>query len=128
VDTNIIHMPINWVALAINAAVFFFSGLMAVITVVWKLAQHERNLRDDFTEKITAAMHIDDEKRARVYVRFDEYKNFIETSFVRRDMCNVLHVNTATEVAKTNKRMDDIERKIDELKDLIIKLNEQNNS
>jgi hypothetical protein len=91
------------------------------------LAQHEKKLRDDFTDKIESAIKNGDTKRARIYERLDEYKNFSEASFIRKDMCGIMHTGTAQEISKVYGRLDGFDRKLtevdvklDDLKTLII--------
>lgn len=70
--------------------------------------------------KITVAKDEGDAKRQRIYARFDEYKNFVETNFVRRDMCGLLHAGTASAVEKMTAKMDDLEKKMDDLRTIVL--------
>lgn len=112
--------PVNWIPVMINAFTFMFSGAVAVATVVWKLAQHEKKITDEINLRISLSEKEQDKKVARIYERFDEYKNFTEFQFVRKDMCGIMHNNTAGLVADITLRIDGIDKKIDEIKDLIM--------
>jgi hypothetical protein len=53
-------------------------------------------------------------KIKRVYERFDEYKKHVDEKFVMRDMCNVVHNNTAANFSSLEKRVEDGFKSIDE--------------
>jgi len=113
-NPQILHIPINWIPVFIQMTVFLVSGVSAVIAVVWNLAKWKEQLQRDSGEKIQ-----------RVYARLDEYKNFTENTFVRKDMCGQMHTSTASAVAEMKGEMK-IEIKhladeIDNLKTLILK-------
>jgi hypothetical protein len=129
----------EWLQTVLSWIVFAITGLGAFGGVVWSIAQHEKSLRDEFTTAIATAMKESsscleeaiksgDAKRARIYERFDEYKNLVENQFVRKETCGIMHSSTAQEVAKIYARMDgfdsrfnDLNSKLDNMKDLIIR-------
>jgi len=67
-----------------------------------------------------------DARISRVYARFDEHKNEISNTFVRKDNCHLLHTTTADNLKGVESRMDirfdKLENKFDKLMDM---LNEQ---
>lgn len=99
---NELHLQSGWIMVIISSCSFVLSGLAAVLRVGYLLAQHEKNTEDKFTGKIN-----------RVYQRFDEYKNLVEGTFVRKDMCSVLHNGTAIAVTALK---EDMKSEIAELK------------
>jgi len=122
-----INVSLEWIQMLVYTTISILTGAGAIITVTWKLAQHEKKLRDDFTDKIESAIKNGDTKRARIYERLDEYKNFSEASFIRKDMCGIMHTGTAQEIGKVYGRLDGFDRKLtevdvklDELKTLIM--------
>jgi len=64
-------------------------------------------------------------KIARVYERFDEYKQNVESKFVYREMCNVLHQNNSANFTKLETRMEDgfksVYQKLDDLQKIFLK-------
>lgn len=112
--------PENWIPALINAVAFIFSGLAAVVTITWKFSEYEKKIQDEINTKIEVSGKEQDKKTARVYERFDEYKNFIESQFVRKEMCGVMHSNTASAINLQNARLDSLEKKMDELKDILV--------
>lgn len=122
---------ISWVQVSIAVVGFLASGIIAILRVGYLLGQFEKNLegkirfvsdvlKEDYKSKIDTAVKNGDEKRARIYSRFDEHKAFCDNIFVRRDMCGIVHKNTSDEVATINKRLDGFAEKIDELKNILI--------
>ena len=59
------------------------------------------------------------EKIGRVYERFDEYKVNMESNFVRREMCSLMHNGTTEQLNAVSKKLDANSQKLD---DLIIKV------
>lgn len=126
------NIPVNWIQIAVSSFIFILSGLCAVMKVGYDLAQHEKRLEQrmeeireglkaDYVDRLRSAEITSDSKVSRVYQRFDEYKNMIENSFVRRDVCQVMHQSTAASVTSLASRIDGLESKIDELKTILLK-------
>lgn len=67
-----------------------------------------------------------DTRLNRVYARFDEHKEDVESIYVRKDNCSLLHTNTAsTLVGLENRlevRLDKIDKKLEEAFQMIIDL------
>jgi len=47
-----------------------------------------------------------DSKVNRVYQRLDEYKNFTESKFTNKDVCQILHRNVDEKLDKIDKKLD----------------------
>ena len=102
----------SWIMLGIAVMTFIFSGIAAVARVGYILGEHEKKLEEKITVKVN-----------RVYQRFDEYKNFVEVSFVRKDMCSLLHADTAKAVLQLKEAFEKdikvLKEQIEDLKGLI---------
>jgi len=63
---------------------------------------------------------------ARVFERFDEYKNDINSKFVVKDLCKVMHENNASNLggleARLNQRLESLEKKTDDNFKVVIDL------
>lgn len=55
------------------------------------------------------------EKVNRVYKRFDEYKTSMESNFVRREMCSLMHSGTTEQLNALSKKLDVNGEKLDAL-------------
>lgn len=137
-ENQVLHLPINWLQFWIQAGIYLIMGIGAVVTVTWgvseKIASWKKELEKavqeldkKFEKDLATAIDNGDKKRARIYERFDEYKNFVEGQFVRKEMCVVVHNSSAQELGKINGRMDSFEGqlrglndKLDDLKTLIL--------
>ena len=132
----------QWLMFCLSTFVYIVTGLAAIIKVSIQLANNNKDIEakiakanSDFEQKlltiktdfdskienkITVAKDEGDVKRQRIYARFDEYKNFVETNFVRRDMCGLLHAGTASAVEKMMAKVDAVETKLDDLRTLVL--------
>lgn len=115
-EPNAIHL---WTQTIINIIVFVVTGVGAIVTVVYKLSQHEKKLSDNVKELLQIQDRYHEKKTTRVYERLDEYKGLVEGQFVRKDMCGVLHLKTAEEVNKIGLRIDLMDQKLDDMKIMI---------
>lgn len=57
-----------------------------------------------------------DGRISRVYQRFDEHKESVESKFVRKDLCSMVHTNTADHLTQLESR---IEKRFDKLELLV---------
>jgi hypothetical protein len=68
-----------------------------------------------------------DTKIGRVYGRLDEEKRYRDDCFVRKDMCKVLHEQTAFNLTasetRSNDRFDKLEKKVDQILSILLKNN-----
>ena len=64
---------------------------LTIIGFMWKMSNDMRALSENSENGIKKANEIQDEKRARVYTRIDEVKDHSECTFVRKDVCTVMH-------------------------------------
>lgn len=135
-------MSPQWLMFGLSTFVYIITGVAAILRVGWILSKANSNIEEKIAKatadfelklltlksdvdtkidsKISIAKEEGDQKRQRIYSRFDEYKNFVETSFVRRDMCGLLHASTAQAVEKMIAKVDAVEAKLDELRTLVL--------
>jgi uncharacterized coiled-coil DUF342 family protein len=94
---NIVLSPEFW----LQTAVYIIGGASAVVAIAYRIAKIEAGFatKEELAKQITER----DEKIAKVYKRFDEYKNFTESTLVRKDMCSQMHVQSRDEI----KRLDE---------------------
>ena len=79
-------------------------GIIALISIVgtvfWKFFDVNTKLENDIECKIK-----------RIYERFDEYKKYVgdtvDSKFVRREMCDILHNDTAKAYTKLELKVDE---------------------
>ena len=110
---------ISWLQIGIAAAAFFISGLAAVIRVTWVVRGLREEMREEYKKAIAEHIEEENEKRAATWRRFDEYKSMCEAKFVSKEICSVMHTDTARNVGKLEAKIDGfiirMEAKIDEL-------------
>lgn len=111
----------QWIGTVILLVGFVISGVAAVLRVGYLLGTFKDEMKADYDAKILLLKSDSEGKVGRVYERFDEYKNFIETNFIRKDMCSVLHADNARIAQRTESRLDSIEAKLDELRTIVLK-------
>ena len=67
-----------------------------------------------------------DQRIGRVYERLDEVKNSVDSTYVRKENCNLLHNNTADNLKSVEGRMDvrfdRLEKKVEDSFRLILDL------
>ena len=115
---------INWIKLGISCAVFISSGVAAVWRVSWMLSKVIADTKSEFH----AMLELEQERRAkdiaRAYERFDEYKNHVEDNLlntcVKKDVCALMHNNTATAVAELKIAIASLDKKLDDLKTTVL--------
>ncbi len=65
-----------------------------------------------------------DAKTARVYERFDEYKQNVESKFVFKDLCTMSHQNSSANIEKLEQRVDkgftELNNKMDKFLNVLI--------
>lgn len=138
-----LNLHAGWIQFWVSVFIFVGSGLLAVLKVGYDLAKHEEKLdkkivelttkvKSEVAEDLNNAVENGDKKRARIYERFDEYKNFVENTFVRREMCGMMHQSTSGEIGGLRGEINGIKNdlnklseKLDAVKNLIINLNKE---
>lgn len=104
----------------LSIAVYIITGLVAVLRVGYIVGKMEAKCATK--EELERAKAEGDEKRARIYKRFDEYKTHLESNFVRREMCTLMHNETAKAVAGLTATVKELTDEIHELKTMVIQL------
>jgi uncharacterized protein Yka (UPF0111/DUF47 family) len=110
------HVNYEWVKIGLSI-LFYLAGIIAAVArISYKLGKHEEKISEKLDEALKKHKDEVDHKISRIYSRFDEYKTLFESNFVRKEMCDVLHKNTASAVENFNKKIGHLEIKIDDLK------------
>ena len=104
----------------VSIAVYIITGLVAVLRVGYIVGKMEAKCATK--EELEKAKAEGDEKRARMYKRFDEYKVHLENNFVRRDMCTLMHNETAKAVAVLTATVKELTEEIHELKTIVVQV------
>jgi uncharacterized membrane-anchored protein YhcB (DUF1043 family) len=107
----------------VQTAIYILTGLLAVARVGYVVGKIESKCATK--EELEKAKTEGDEKRSRIYQRFDEYKAHLETNFVRREICSLMHNETAKAVAELTRMVKEFGQTMTELKEIIIKLENQ---
>ena len=98
----------------------FIGGYKFIRDIIRDLGE----LKKEVYEKISEEAKTNDAKIVRVYSRLDEHKNLIETKFVTKDVCQVLHENTASNLSGLESRItanfDRLEKKIEDTFKLVL--------
>lgn len=98
----------------------FIGGYKFIRDIIKDLGE----LKKEVYEKISEEAKTNDAKIVRVYSRLDEHKNLIETKFVTKDVCQVLHENTASNLSGLESRItanfDRLEKKIEDTFKLVL--------
>lgn len=126
-----IEIPVLQLWLAVGT--LLLGGIGATVGAVWTISNKIRDIeagtdkkikeaRIEQDQKLKEAQAEGDEKRARIYARFDEYKTHLETNFVRRDMCGLMHNETAKGVARIADELALMKKELSEVKAIVIKL------
>ena len=97
----------EWLQTGVLVATFVISGIAAVVTVVWNVGRQIRELEEKYDAKLNLLSKELDDKRARIYERFDQYKAKTECEFVRREMCLQSHAGIHDEYQRMDKQFTD---------------------
>ena len=102
----------------VEATIFGTFG-MGIIGFMWKMSMDLRAISEKGDKKIETLDEDHDKKRDRVYQRLDEVKEDAKITFVRKDVCQVMHAALTDKVDKIDKRIEnsftEVFKKIDEL-------------
>lgn len=115
------------------------AGVGATVGAVWTISNKIHDIETTTDRKILEAVEAQDRKlkeaqaegdskRQTIYRRFDEYKNHLETNFVRREMCALMHNETAKAVTRIADEMSDIKKQLSEVKAIVITLQAERNT
>ena len=126
-----IEIPV--IQLWIAVATLLLGGIGATIGAVWTISNKIRDIetatdkklkeaRDHHEKQLKEAQSEGDMKRDRIYNRFDEYKAHLESNFVRRDMCGLMHDETSKAVIRMTEEMAGMKIEMAALKEAVIKL------
>ena len=105
----------EWFGVILGVLTFLGALLATVIRVSWVVSTAISVMKSEFNALLTLKEAEFDSKIGRVYQRFDEYKTCLESSFIRKEMCDVVHNSTAVAMMEVVKRLDKVETKIDAL-------------
>jgi hypothetical protein len=94
----------------LQTAVYLIGGACAVVAVAFRIGRMEARFATK--SDLEKAQSEGNEKRARIYTRFDEYKTHLENNFVRRDMCGQMHISNKDELARIDKQYTDFRHEI----------------
>lgn len=85
----------------LSVAIYIITGICAVVSVAYQIGK----IRGDYVTKdqMSEAVTKRNGQIEKVYTRFDDHKTFIESTFVRKDICCEMHRQTKEEL----KRIDD---------------------
>lgn len=96
--------------------------LMTALRVGWvvasaiaKINEQMSTMKAEFHALLELKEAEQGEKVNRVYKRFDEYKEHLENSFVRREMCALMHNGTTEQLNAMAKKLDINGEKLDAL-------------
>lgn len=109
------------------------AGIGATVGAVWTISNKIHDIETTVDRKILESAEAHDRKlkeaqaegdakRQTIYRRFDEYKTHLEQNFVRREMCALMHNETAKAVARIADEMIDIKKELSEVKAIVITL------
>ncbi len=104
----------------VQIAIYILTGLLAVARVGYIVGKMEAKCATK--EELEKAKMEGDDKRARMYKRFDEYKTHLEANFVRRDMCVIMHNETAKAVSEMSATIKELTELIHELKIVVAQM------
>jgi hypothetical protein len=126
-------IEISIIQLWLAVATLIVGGVGATITAVWTISNKIRDIetttdkklkehRDEAEERLKEAIMAGDEKRGRIYQRFDEYKTHFEANFVRRELCSLLHADTAKAVSRIIEEVSALKKDLSEIKEIVLTL------
>lgn len=126
-------IEVSIVQLWLAVLTLILGGVGATVGAVWTISNKIRDIetstdkklkehREEADQKLKDAQKEGDIKRDRIYKRFDEYKAHLEANFVRREMCGLMHDETAKAVSRMAEEMSDVKRELSEVKSIVIKL------
>jgi hypothetical protein len=99
-------MMVSWFQLIISLIVFVVSGLAAVARVSWVVRGMKDEIQADCKRMVDEALKHDEEKRGAIFRRLDEVKLNMDMKFVNKEVCQVMHNETARVVARLDVKME----------------------
>ena len=108
---------------------FIITAFFTVAKVGWIVKESIDNIKADYSERFAEMEEKHEGKHARIYERFDEYKNHLEKDmlpdYVRKDLWNMHSQTLESTLKDVIAHVALTDRKIDDLRDLIIKTTKQ---
>jgi hypothetical protein len=74
--------------------------VLATISFMYKMTVDVAEIKKQVTNDIKHIDETDNIKHSRIYERLDEHKKLSDIKFVEKDMCNILHKQTAEDIAE----------------------------
>ena len=115
-------IEINVLQFWLGVFVLLLGGIGTTIRAVYSIEGRFDTIVKEQDAKLNKAKEEGDEKRRRIYERFDEYKCHIESNFVRRDMCGLMHNETSKIVTALVQEIKELKRELSEVKAIVIGL------
>jgi len=84
------------------------SFVLATVGFMFKMTRDVAEIKKQVINDIQHIAKEEDTKHARIYERLDEHKKFSDETFVRRDMCQILHKQNADTLLRIEKKVDDL--------------------
>ena len=117
-------MDAQWVGIGIQivvALVGFIGAVISITSVVnGKFAELDKKLNEsiattkgEFNARLEMFEQTQQNKIDRVYVRFDDHKKACDDKFVSRDLCNVMHDTTASQLIEVKVAIAELSKKVD---------------
>ena len=111
----------EWSSFAMQFIIFVCAGIAAIVRVSFIVSGFKEEVKKEIADEIAKVRAETSAKVGRAYERLDEYKKLSDDTFVRRDMCGLLHQGTAEAIKSLKEQVEELGEKVDDLKDLIIK-------
>jgi hypothetical protein len=105
-----LQLDIEWIKFWLLILAFVGSGGVAVARVMIGINNLSKEIKADYMARLDAMENSHTIKRDRVYQRLDEYKNFIEDNYMRKDMCLERRTNTDQILCRLEKKLESIEQ------------------
>lgn len=84
-----------------------------VASAISKINEQMSTMKAEFNALLELREAENGKAIGRVYQRFDEYKGNIESRFVSKEMCNVLHASSSATMISLEKKIDELVKKVD---------------
>lgn len=114
------HITVGeWVAMC----TFVLSGVSAIVMVTWRVNKGMSDIRSDIQRTLEEHSVYEEKKRAEMWRRIDELKIIADSKFVHKEICALLHQDTAKYVNKLEMKFDAFAEKMsDKIDNLVVKV------
>jgi hypothetical protein len=103
----------QWLNTVLACLIFVGSAVITIVRITIIVTKALEQNKAEFNALLDLKSAEMNGKMDKFWERFDEYKNTVDGTFIRKETCGLTHANSSREFLELNHKFDKIEQKID---------------